>query len=349
MKRLVPCVFSSSLLLGSACAGAPPAPTAEASEVERAPSQAAHAVEVEELPKSETASGPSPGQQLVVHEWGTFTSRVDAKGNLLTWKQQDRVEPLPNFVLESFTTPAKQAAKGTVRMETPVLYFYASELTKASASVTFPGGFLTEWYPSATHEDTAEHAILTWPSFEIVPGPDPEFPVDGDSHYYAARDTGAAPLKLDGPGGVEHEKMLFYRGVGSFELPLQASRDERAKTISLAPARELAGVVVFHRRGDALGFEIHDPLDGPVELALPKLDDELDELTGQFEALLIAQGLYAAEAKAMINTWRELWFEDGVRVLYMVPPELTEQTLPLTLEPKPDELVRVLVGRLDLV
>jgi len=51
----------------------------------------------------------------------------------------------------------------------------------------------------------------------------------------------------------------------------------------------------------------------------------------------------------MVATWRALWFQDGVRVLFMVPPEFTAQTLPLDLDPKPDELVRVLVGRVDFV
>src|SRR5687768_17780487 len=40
------------------------------------------------------------------------------------------------------------------------------------------------------------------------------------------------------------------------------------------------------------------------------------------------------------------WFgEDGIRVLYVLPRKWTDQTLPLTIEPAPDEIARVMVGR----
>ena len=52
----------------------------------------------------------------------------------------------------------------------------------------------------------------------------------------------------------------------------------------------------------------------------------------------------------MVNTWRSSWFgEEGTRLLYFVPQKLTDELLPLTVEPKPAETVRVLVGRLDLM
>jgi hypothetical protein len=52
----------------------------------------------------------------------------------------------------------------------------------------------------------------------------------------------------------------------------------------------------------------------------------------------------------MVNTWRDSWFEeDGLRVLYTLPREWTDHTLPLTLDPKPRELVRVMVGRAEVL
>ena len=38
----------------------------------------------------------------------------------------------------------------TVRMETPVIYFYAEQETTVSVDVQFRQGLITEWYPSAT-------------------------------------------------------------------------------------------------------------------------------------------------------------------------------------------------------
>jgi hypothetical protein len=38
-----------------------------------------------------------------------------------------------------------------------------------------------------------------------------------------------------------------------------------------------------------------------------------------------------------------------LRLFYVVPRALTDKTLPLTLEPEPAELVRVLVGRTEII
>jgi hypothetical protein len=51
----------------------------------------------------------------------------------------------------------------------------------------------------------------------------------------------------------------------------------------------------------------------------------------------------------MIKTWRSSWFEEGLRVFYILPRRTTDQILPVTIEPRPSELVRVLVGRAELI
>ncbi|MBI3857084.1 MAG: hypothetical protein HY293_15465, partial [Planctomycetes bacterium] len=48
-------------------------------------------------------------------------------------------------------------------------------------------------------------------------------------------------------------------------------------------------------------------------------------------------------------TWRDSWFEEGLRVFYLVPRQATDEILPLTIEPKPDQVVRVLVGRAEII
>ncbi len=65
--------------------------------------------------------------------------------------------------------------------------------------------------------------------------------------------------------------------------------------------------------------------------------------------MLVAQGLYEKEALAMIKTWRDSWFEEGLRVFYIVPRKVTDSILPLTIEPQPSELTRVLVGRIEII
>lgn len=65
--------------------------------------------------------------------------------------------------------------------------------------------------------------------------------------------------------------------------------------------------------------------------------------------MLVAQGLYEKEALAMIKTWRDSWFEEGLRAFYIVPRKVTDSILPLTIEPQPSETSRVLVGRIEII
>jgi hypothetical protein len=76
----------------------------------------------------------------------------------------------------------------------------------------------------------------------------------------------------------------------------------------------------------------------------------MDELSAAVVQALVAENLYEKEAKSMVNTWRNSWFgEQGTRLFYMVPPRLTDELLPLTISPQPDEVVRVLVGRYEIM
>jgi hypothetical protein len=64
---------------------------------------------------------------------------------------------------------------------------------------------------------------------------------------------------------------------------------------------------------------------------------------------LTSQGLYPDEAHAMIETWRQSWFEEGSRLFYIVPGDFLNTILPLTINPAPAQTVRVFVGRLELI
>jgi len=63
----------------------------------------------------------------------------------------------------------------------------------------------------------------------------------------------------------------------------------------------------------------------------------------------LKQGLYPKEAAAMIKTWNDSWFEEGLRLFYFVPRAAADAILPITLDPKPEELVRVFVGRAEIL
>lgn len=76
----------------------------------------------------------------------------------------------------------------------------------------------------------------------------------------------------------------------------------------------------------------------------------VDELAEAVVAALIDERLFEKEARAMVKTWRSSWFgEDGTRLFYILPQSITDELLPLTIEPQPDDLVRVMVGRLEIM
>ena len=89
-------------------------------------------------------SGGNPDLGVTVHEWGTFTTIADGAGGSEPWSPLGGASDLPCFVmhlngLQYKTMPAvantPTTRTATVRMETPVLYFYsprkASEIGRA--------------------------------------------------------------------------------------------------------------------------------------------------------------------------------------------------------------------------
>jgi hypothetical protein len=254
-----------------------------------------------------------------------------------------------------------------VRMETPVLYFYASRPAVVDVSVLFRSGVFTEWYPQAAVNIPSNFMNLTqpaptealsngsvfWKDVSILPNSardeSASFPREQrSSHYYAARMTDASPIVVKG----EREKFLFYRGVAGFESPILATlAEDGTVAITNRSDAEVPQVMLFTRHGSQVGYRIHSRLgkNERVTLDRPAADRRLDAVTRELEQTLVAQGLYVKEAQAMIETWRDSWFEDGTRLFYIVPPSTVDLVLPLSVTPEPKSVVRVFVGRAELI
>jgi hypothetical protein len=76
---------------------------------------------------------------------------------------------------------------------------------------------------------------------------------------------------------------------------------------------------------------------------------DLAQLRKQLVAELVEFGLYPKEAAAMVETWHDSWFEEGMRVFYVVPRPQTDALLPLKITPDPDSIARVFVGRVEVL
>ena len=313
---------------------------------------------------------PSPARQetnpsLTAHEWGTFTSIADRSGQAVKWHPISGPYEIPSFVEHLRSASTKPGLEGTIRMETPVLYFYAPHETEVSVGVHFSRGLITEWYPHVSHIEPSQKADLrssalydhpsdgsiTWNSISIEPGLAANLPRDAtDSHYYAAREVSAAPILVRTNKGTQQEKFLFYRGVATFPVPIAAeyTSDNRLLVKNLG-ANEISGVILLERHGDQFGYRLGGSLQTGMQLDPPELNSDIESLSRDLERVLTAQGLYVDEARAMIATWRHSWFEEGTRLLYLVPRHFVDSVLPLSIHPAPGQLTRVFVGRLELI
>lgn len=326
-------------------------------------------------------AGASEDKKFVAHEWGTFTSVQGADGVQLEWNPFVVAE-LPGFVYDrnrpnhephpmSFSTyGAKTAFMARQRMETPVIYFYSPEEKTVSVRVDFPSGLMTEWYPHATDCDAIRKrperdglkktSFLEWNNITVTGGQGvgAELPVESRrSHYYPARETDANLLQIKNANKntTETEKFLFYRGVGHFEAPLQTSivLDGKILMLKNAGKEELRHVLVVEVKDGAYKTTRLDSLQigafGRIDLGALQRSSR-DELKKSIEASLASEKLYAAEAKSMVKTWEDSWLDEpGLRVLYVLGAKWTDETLPLQISPKPAEIVRVMVGRAEVI
>ena len=310
------------------------------------------------LRRSSRATNRKPNAQqndLIVHEWGTFTSIAGKDGVALEWRPLNGSVDLPKFVhtmqkegLGLRHAQSKAELSAQIRMETPVLYFYSQREMNVTAEVNFPKGKITEWYPQARSVGSA----INWGTFKVAPGAAFNLPADySDNHYYAARETDAAPLQVCGSAGkaAEQEKFLFYRGVGSFDLPLTAQLNGRQIELKNTRTDAISNLIVFESRDGKIGYRVVDDFIGTTTVERPLLDKNIEAVIRDLKRALITAGLYEKEADAMIKTWRNSWFEDGLRVFYVLPRKRTDEVLPISIQPQPSQLVRVLVGRTELI
>ncbi|HEX8736184.1 MAG TPA: hypothetical protein VF721_12725 [Pyrinomonadaceae bacterium] len=311
---------------------------------------------------------------LVVHEWGTFTSIAGKNGVAIDWRPLNGASDLPKFVYTSASEDGYRQTYGSkfvpgdkgrvvakIRMETPVIYFYTGKEMEVSVNVDFPRGQITEWYPQASivngffaKEQTARNAPrgIRWGTVKLLPDEKPDYLREVSySHYYPARETDAVPVQVCNADKtkMEKEKFLFYRGVGDFQLPLSVRLSAAKITLLNNGAGEVKNAIVFENRGGKIGFRYIESIGKQAILERPETSQTLDKVLNELEKILVAEGLYAKEAKAMIKTWQDSWFEEGLRVFYILPTKATDEILPLNIEPKPKEIVRVLVGRAEVV
>jgi len=309
------------------------------------------------IPLLNGADGSIPAANgLIAHEWGTFTTVAGEDGKPLMWRPFASAD-LPCFVERLLPQSPKSSMYTTVRMETPVIYFYSKRPERVSVHVDMPQGLITEWYPKATSGPRTEGAAggrIAWNDVQLLADPlmkEPAYPVTkGDSHYYPARATDATPLTAGG----QTEKLLFYRGVGNFDVPVHARFDDAGRLRMKVHGVDggLPVAIYFENRGDGrVGFRVARGIQESTTLwdAPEVRANGLAEVQQLLREELVNAGLFPKEAAAMVETWRDSWFETGTRILYLAPRAMVDRVLPLRIQPGPAAVERVFAGRVELL
>src|SRR6478736_4138526 len=197
------------------------------------------------------SAGPKryPGQGFIVHEWGTDTIVVGSDGSLQRGLHHEE-EDLPAFVYDRMkagtligSTPSPSV---TIKMETPVTYFYSPTPLTVSARVEFPKGVLTQWYPNVTSFQpplaAAGSVGSNMPAALSDPALDPSFPflsescrvkhgsvsggrLDWGSFSVQARD--AAPKEPAPDAPLEQFAWSYARVVDANWLQMASGESER--------------------------------------------------------------------------------------------------------------------------
>ena len=327
-------------------------------------------------------AAPAANDKFIVHEWGTFTNFSGSDGLQFEFRPLVDQE-LPAFIYDRarllenpFLMLTKSDVKARQRMETPVTYFYTDRPRQVDVRVDFPQGLLTEFYPPAgeltppytADEPALRNSSLSWQVKLHLPVTFAQMgrkqkegetapslpPVSGDDHYGFARQTDSAVVEVTDHFNQPHyEKFLFYRGVGNFSLPLrlEALPERHFRVVNDGPeAIESLFLVMIGPDGLRFCQQPRVLPQATAEMVVPESPATADELSDRMAEALVGADLYEKEAMAMVHTWQSSWFsEPGARLFYIVPRRLTDEIIPLSVQPVPDEVVRVLVGRMEVL
>ncbi len=268
-----------------------------------------------------------PGSGLRVHEWGTNTIVVGSNGATLRGLHHEE-EDLPGFVYDR-RQPALQVSSTSVKMETPVTYFYSEAPLVLRVAVRFPSGIFTQWYPAVasfwppTIRDRGDPALdldfpysepscrdrfavvsnglLDWGEVHVLgrteAPPVPEAPLEKFAWSFA-REVAANAVRVGGEPS-QAERFLFYRGLGNFPIDLEvarqdgdAGRDGGLVLSNVDGAAAVGAVFVLRVTRDKAAFVVHPQGVSPGASLLasaPEPTQPLDEYAQSLAAAMVVE------------------------------------------------------------
>ncbi|MBL8793636.1 MAG: hypothetical protein JNM56_07015 [Planctomycetia bacterium] len=303
---------------------------------------------------------------LEVHEWGVF--RVHRDLDLANADMKAIWDGLPKFIYGQVN--GRQLPKHWQNLEIrdrPIVYFRTPKALEVQMKVEFPGGVPAVWWPGTQYPAIRQGNVI---------GPAPKAGAVADrlewklhlkeppkvrralaepavetSHWFQTLRNVKADdvfaLVGEANFGYEREKFVYYDGLfpaGKW-LDLKFEK-ERVGVVNRAkdPVHDVtvvdrqAGKVRVARLSQlAAGAEVQN-----LEFVAAEANRWPQAGIETLAAQLQGAGLNADEAKSLIELWKdELFLTEGVTLFYRIPQEVYERLLPLTLQPRPEKLVRV--------
>jgi len=296
-----------------------------------------------------------------------------------------RTQGYPRFESQTKGLGRRPVSGVTVKMETPVIYFHSDKAFRAQVKVGFEGGTISQWYPNRSGGETLpEPPPAKDPKNQPVPAA--QWNLDFSKPYHGgiewdvdvlSPEESRATLTFKPRDSVnwlrarvpeanvvrtrtgETENYLFYRGVGNFKpgLVTTVSEDD---TLHLAnqTGGDIPFYLVFERdSGGAVswtagsgGLKAGETIGHEKDKLAPGKGQFPVEIYQSVKSGLVSCGLLESEADAMVQTWWTSYFESpGLRVFWILPPSATDRILPLSVSPQPEKIVRVLVGRSEVL
>ena len=326
-------------------------------------------------------AAPAMGQDtdgLEVHEWGVLTvpdgatwAAARTAGVTFDAKKAELASKPPEFALTwtRFVGDQIEEWKQEPRVVfKPVIYFYSKKKVTLKLKIGVPLGRPAVWWPPANEiapkAALPEHSTgmgepdpdppkiesivpekghLAWNGLVVDPAtPEASYrKVAADHWWHTARQVDAAGVTA----GPNSERFVFYDALTPVSSPIEAAwnGDDAVAIQNLRPCHLPFVIAIRVKDGKAsIAAATQVPRGDTVSLALKPGD------SAALTERLKAQGLFAKEAAGMTAIWTpELFTAEGVRVIVSLPGPDIETLLPMTIDPAPARLVRVLLAHIE--
>jgi hypothetical protein len=307
-----------------------------------------------------------PRKGFVLHEWGVW--RVHNDVELANADARQTWDGLPKFVYgQTGTRELPRHWQNAEIVDKPVIFFHSPEAFEATLRVDFPTGTPGVWWPGTTNPAVYErttvadrHANKQFRALEwhlhvkkqlYGKRQPPAFNDVAEGHWVRTlRGVGADDVYAavgERNFGLEKEHFVYYDGLLPRSKWASVTVEKDRVAVTSAAKHPLFDLTVVDRRSP----------DKPRLARLPQLDagasKELDlkDLGGAkwpesgaktLVSQLTEAGLFEDEAASLVTLWtRDLFESTGVTLFYRLPQEEYERQLPLTINPRPEKLVRV--------